>query len=56
VLRFGVKFFWLSPILPWLACVATVAAVFFLQNCLDTASPANISALPAEELVAVSGS
>jgi hypothetical protein len=53
-LRFGVKFFWLSPILPWLACAATVAAVFFLQNRLDAASPARISELPAEDPVAVS--
>jgi hypothetical protein len=53
-LRFGVKFFWLSPILPWLACIATVAAVFFLQNRLDAASPARISELPAEDPAAVS--
>jgi hypothetical protein len=53
-LRFGVKFFWLSPVLPWLACIATVAAVFFLQNRLDAASPARISELSAEEPVAVS--
>jgi hypothetical protein len=53
-LRFGVKFFWLSPILPWLACAATVAAVFFLQNRLDAANPAGVSELPAEEPVAIS--
>lgn len=53
-LRFGVKFFWLSPVLPWLACAATVAAVFFLQSRLDAASPASASELPVEAPVAVS--
>ncbi len=42
-LRVGVKLFWLSPILPWLACLVTLAAVVILQHRLEQASATNAS-------------
>jgi hypothetical protein len=42
-LRVGVKLFWVSPILPWLACLVTVASVLIFQRRLDQAS--EVSAL-----------
>jgi hypothetical protein len=30
-LRFGLKFFWLSPLIPWICCAVTVAATEFLR-------------------------
>jgi PAP2 superfamily protein len=32
LLRFNVKIFWISPLIPWLSCVATIAAVVFLRQ------------------------
>ena len=40
-LRVGVKLFWLSPILPWFACLVTVASVLILQQWLEQASETN---------------
>jgi hypothetical protein len=34
-LRFGLKIFWLSPLIPWLCCVVTVAATEFLRKPLS---------------------
>ena len=49
VLRQGVKLFWASPILPWLACLVTVAAVVILQQRLEGASAKNASREAAPE-------
>jgi hypothetical protein len=49
VLRQGVKLFWVSPILPWLACLVTVAAVVILQQRLERASAKNASREAARE-------
>jgi hypothetical protein len=49
VLRQGVKLFWVSPILPWLACLVTVAAVVILQQRLEGASAKNASREAAPE-------
>jgi hypothetical protein len=48
-LRVGVKLFWLSPILPWLACLVTVAAVLILQHKLEQAGATNASREAARE-------
>ena len=53
-LRVGVKLFWLSPILPWLACLATVAGVVILERRLDWGSATNASQEPEREAMAVS--
>jgi len=53
VLRQGVKLFWVSPILPWLACLVTVAAVVILQQRLEGASAKNASREAAPEPAAV---
>jgi len=37
-LRFGVKAFWISPILPWTCCILTVASAIFVQRRLEAAS------------------
>ncbi len=37
-LRFGVKLFWISPILPWTCCILTVASAIFVQRRLEAAS------------------
>ena len=37
-LRFGLKVFWISPILPWACCVATVASALFAQKKLEAAT------------------
>jgi PAP2 superfamily len=34
-LRFGSKFFWLSPLIPWICCVVTVAATELLRTPLS---------------------
>jgi hypothetical protein len=49
LLRFNVKIFWISPVVPWLACIATVVAVIFLRQRLadaaeTSASPASVPA------------
>jgi len=49
MLRQGVKLFWVSPILPWLACLVTVAAVVILQQRLEGASAKNASREAAPE-------
>jgi len=37
MLRFALKMFWISPILPWACCVLTVATAVFVQRRLETA-------------------
>jgi hypothetical protein len=37
-LRFAVKVFWISPILPWISCILTVASAVFVQRQLEAAS------------------
>jgi hypothetical protein len=37
-LRFGVKMFWISPIVPWACCIATVASAIFVQKSLEAAT------------------
>ena len=49
LLRFNVKMFWVSPVIPWLACITTVVAVIFLRQRLGDvpetpASPAPVAA------------
>ncbi|HEV3374871.1 MAG TPA: phosphatase PAP2 family protein [Candidatus Acidoferrum sp.] len=34
-LRFGLKFFWLSPLFPWICCAVTVAGTEFLRKPLS---------------------
>src|SRR6266852_5156103 len=53
-LRVGVKVFWLSPVLPWLAGLGTVAATVSLQQRLESASPRYASQASAREPLAVS--
>src|SRR5258707_937162 len=55
-LRVGVKLFWLSPILPWLACLATVAGVVILEQRLGRGSATNASQEPGGDAAAVSAS
>jgi hypothetical protein len=44
-LRFGVKGFWVSPIVPWVACVSTVGYTIFFQKRLCQASEKSIQAV-----------
>jgi hypothetical protein len=37
-LRFALKVFWISPILPWICCILTVASAVFVQRQLEAAS------------------
>jgi hypothetical protein len=37
-LRFVVKVFWISPILPWTCCILTVASAIFVQRQLEAAT------------------
>jgi hypothetical protein len=37
-LRFALKVFWISPILPWMCCILTVASAVFVQRQLEAAS------------------
>jgi hypothetical protein len=37
-LRFGIKMFWTSPILPWTCCILTVASAIFVQRKLEAAT------------------
>jgi hypothetical protein len=37
-LRFAIKVFWISPILPWTCCILTVASAIFVQRRLEAAS------------------
>jgi hypothetical protein len=47
-LRFGLKFFWLSPLIPWICCAVTVAGTEFLRKPLSevVTSAAPSRALP----------
>lgn len=54
VLRVAVRFFWISPILPWLACLATVASVLILQCRLEAAAAVNPTQVVSPESEAVS--
>jgi hypothetical protein len=38
MLRFGLKVFWVSPILPWTCCVLTVASAIFVRKRLELAA------------------
>lgn len=38
MLRFAVKVFWISPMLPWTCCVLTVASAIFVQSRLEAAT------------------
>jgi hypothetical protein len=56
-LRFALKFFWISPLLPWVCCVLTVASAILVQKSLEAAtdgirSPEKISAISAPVAVA----
>lgn len=51
-LRVGVKMFWLSAILPWLACLVTVASVIVFQQRLEQAGETNALREAAREPVA----
>ncbi len=46
LLRFNVKIFWISPVIPWLACIATVAAVIFLRQRLADVAETPASPVP----------
>jgi PAP2 superfamily len=54
-LRFGLKIFWLSPLIPWLCCAVTVAATEFLRKPLSEVVTSAVSSralsehLPAAE-------
>jgi PAP2 superfamily len=37
-LRFAVRAFWISPILPWICCILTVASAVFVERQLEAAS------------------
>jgi hypothetical protein len=37
-LRFALKIFWISPVLPWVCCMLTVASAVFVQRSLEAAS------------------
>jgi hypothetical protein len=52
-LRYTVRFFWFSPILPWLACLATVAAVFFVRMRLGAPGASVASSESPQEPVAI---
>jgi hypothetical protein len=47
VLRFDVKLFWISPVLPWLGCILTIASAIFVQHRLDAATAQSCSSLAA---------
>jgi hypothetical protein len=53
-LRAGIKLFWVSPTLPWFACLATVAGVVIFQQWLEQATAMNDSRESAQESVTVS--
>jgi hypothetical protein len=46
-LRFAPHFFWVSPIIPWAACAATVALTFWVKERFDR-STAAVPAVPAK--------
>jgi hypothetical protein len=37
-LRFAVRIFWISPVLPWTCCILTVASAIFVQRQLEAVS------------------
>jgi hypothetical protein len=56
-LRYTPKLFWISPIVPWACCMATVASALFLHRQLETAADAIVqrpSQSAAEMAVALS--
>jgi hypothetical protein len=55
-LRAGIKLFWLTPSLPWFACLATVTGVVIFQQWLERPSATNDSRESAQEAMAVSAS
>jgi PAP2 superfamily len=50
-LRFGLKLFWLSPVLPWTCCILTVASAVLVRKRLDAATAESQPAflVPSEE-------
>jgi hypothetical protein len=36
-LRFGLRVFWISPVVPWICCVVTVASAIFVRGRLEAA-------------------
>jgi hypothetical protein len=54
-LRFGLRVFWLSPIIPWICCAATIGAAEFVRKLLEegvtaiASSRARVKPLPAAE-------
>jgi PAP2 superfamily protein len=46
LLRFNVKMFWISPVIPWLACIVTVVAVIFLRQRLADVEETLASSAP----------
>jgi hypothetical protein len=56
-LRFALKVFWISPVIPWVCCILTVASAIFVQRWLEGAKDnlKNIGKVPASTVpVAVS--
>jgi len=41
-LRFTLKIFWISPVLPWACCILTVASAVFVQRSLDAAAATDV--------------
>lgn len=52
-LRYAVPFFWLSPIIPWLACAATVALTLWVKGRLERTSAPASAAIGAESEIPV---
>lgn len=54
-LRFGLKWFWISPLLPWASCILTIASAILIQSWLVAAAEGNFlqESVPAENLPAV---
>jgi hypothetical protein len=53
-LRVGVKVFWISPVLPWVACAATVAFVVVYQQRVDRNKAEGVSGERKPDAVTVS--
>jgi hypothetical protein len=50
-LRFGLKVFWVSPVIPWISCIVTVGSAVLVQRRLEAAT----DGLKSQEKVAASG-
>jgi hypothetical protein len=37
-LRFALRVFWISPVVPWICCVVTVASAIFVRRRLEAAA------------------